>query len=148
MSGYRPFGRLPAGQQSFIDSLRQLWVETHGRVQYRLPAHWSDDFVDEYGDITPAPIPHPLAGPPPPGIIMDLVANAGTMGCTKFRYSIEHQMHNIYVHKIFGRGSGINSSYLRPCNVLPLPDDSTLSKVSLYVHLYGKVFTQPIPQDG
>ena len=132
IAGYRPFGRLPGGVSSFIDSLRQLWIDTNGRFQYRLPAHWRDPFVDEYGDLRPHPIPHPLAGPAPRGIIMDIVANAGAKGCTKFRYPIEFHMNDVYVHKFFGRGAGVNINYLKPYNVLPLPDDSTLSKV-----LYG-----------
>jgi hypothetical protein len=87
--------------------------------------------VDEYGDLTAAPPPNPLAGPAPAGLIMDVVANAGAKGCTKFRFPIEQHMNEIYVHKIFGRGAGVNINLLKPCNVLPIPDDSTLSKVYL-----------------
>ena len=85
--------------------------------------------MDEFGDLTAPPLPNPQVGPAPPGLIMDVVANAGTKGCTKFRYPIEQHMNEIYVHKIFGRGAGVNINLMLPCNVLPIPDDPTLSKV-------------------
>ena len=80
LPGYKPFGRIRRGVISFIDQLKQLWRVTRGRVQYRLPAHWQDEWVDDLGILRQPPVPHPGPPAPPQNLLMDLVSNGGTVG--------------------------------------------------------------------
>ena len=127
---------LPPGVPSFLDMLRQLELQTGGRVLAWLPGHHGLGWRDEWGMLHQRPLPAPRTNPPPK-LTFDLQINSGTFGATKWRYVSEHTMQGMYASRYFRDGVSVHT--LNPCGVLPDLDAPSLSKVLL--HLY-----QCVPQ--
>ena len=119
---------LPPGVPSFLNLMRQLEVQTGGRVVAWLPGHPRLGWRDEWGTLNPPPFPAPGTNPPP-GLLSDMQINSGTFGATKWRFVSEHTMQGMYTNRYFRDGVSIHT--LKPCGVLPDLDAPTLSKVLL-----------------
>jgi hypothetical protein len=125
--GYKVFGNLPAGVQTFIQMLQNLSQVTNGRVQFRFPPDPRDDWFDQNGVSHPPPQPHPGAGPVPRDFHMDITANSGSVNCTKGRGSVEILFNRgHWQNRIFERGNPTHNALLRPYNQLPCPDKPIL----------------------
>ena len=131
-SGYRVNTRpLPPGVPSFLDMLRQLELQTGGRVLAWLPGHHGLGWRDEWGMLNQRPLPAPRTNPPPK-LTFDLQINSGTFGATKWRYVSEHTMQGMYASRYFRDGVSVHT--LKPCEVLPDLDAPSLSKVLLLLY--------------
>ena len=127
--GYKKY--LVPGGASFFAYLRNIVIQTGGRVRFYAPADASDDYYDMFGNIFPPP-------PDPPGfvrgsLLYEVQANSSRAFSTMHRGSAEWAFGRDWQCPITASRSTAPQQYLMPYGKPPTPQIPLLSVIQ-YVH--------------